>query len=67
MNSTCAECGSTKVEQAIIESAALRLDRSSTMKKVFSVGGQIQCLACLDCGAITRLRADPKAMADALP
>ena len=48
------------------ESAVLRLDRSSTMKKVFSVGGVIHCVACLECGAITRLRVDPKELAAAL-
>ncbi|MFO0602375.1 MAG: hypothetical protein U0324_04330 [Polyangiales bacterium] len=66
MNTTCAECNSSRTEAAAIDGAALRLDRSSTMKKVFNVGGVIHCVACLECGAITRLRADPKAMADAL-
>ena len=66
MNTTCAECGSARTEAAVIDGAALRLDRSSTLKKVFNVGGQILCVACLECGAITRLRADPKAMAEAL-
>lgn len=66
MNTTCAECNSSRTEAAAIESAVLRLDRSSTMKKVFSVGGVIHCVACLECGAITRLRVDPKELAAAL-
>jgi hypothetical protein len=66
MEKTCADCGSSHVEAAVVEGAAVRMERSSTMKKVFSVGGQLQCTACLDCGAITRFRGDPKAFAEML-
>ena len=65
-DSTCAACGSSRVESAAIEGAALRPEKSSMRKRIFSVGMQIQCLACLDCGAITGLRVDPKAMASVL-
>jgi hypothetical protein len=64
MDATCAECGSGRVEEAVLEGAAVRLERSSTLKKVFNVGGQVRCAACLDCGAVTRLRCDPKALAE---
>ncbi len=63
MEKSCAECRSSRVEAAVIEGAAVRLEAASTLKKVFSVGGQIHCLACLDCGAITRLRGDAEALA----
>ena len=62
----CEKCGSTRVESAVLEGAALRLERSPTLKKVFSVGMQVSCLACLECGALTRLRVDPTAMARAI-
>jgi hypothetical protein len=65
-DSTCAACGSSRVEAGAIESASLRLEKTSTRKKIFSVGMQVKCLACFDCGAVTRLRVDPKAMASAL-
>ncbi len=64
--SNCEKCGSSRVESGIVEGAGLRLDRSSTLKRVFSVGMQVSCVACLECGALTRLRVDPTAMARAI-
>ncbi len=66
MNTRCA-CGSTRVEKAILESAAIRLERSSTLKKVFNTGGVVNCDVCIDCGAIFNLRGDPKGLAEMLP
>lgn len=63
MDTRCA-CGSTRVEKAQLESAAIRLERSSTLKKVFNTGGVVSCDVCLDCGAISNLRGDPKLLAE---
>jgi hypothetical protein len=52
------------VEKAQLESAAIRLERSSTLKKVFNTGGVVSCDVCLDCGAISNLRGDPKLLAE---
>lgn len=60
-------CVRSRVEAAFIEGASARVERSTTLAKVFSTGNQIRCTACLDCGAITRLRVDPKALAEQLP
>lgn len=57
---TCPECGSTRLEPGKLEGMTVRLDRSSTLKRVFAVGGVVACAACLDCGAISRLRALPE-------
>lgn len=64
--STCPSCGSERLEPGALQSAALTMDRVSTMKKVFNTGGLVRCLACLDCGAIFDLRADPKHLAEML-
>lgn len=48
----------------MLEGAAIRLERSSTLKKVFNTGGVVNCDVCLDCGAITNLRGDPKLLSE---
>lgn len=65
MTKQCA-CGSSRLEKATLESAALRLEAASTMKKVFNTGGVVSCDVCLDCGAIHNLRGDPKSLAEML-
>lgn len=67
MDGTCSACGSTQTEAAQLEGMAVRLDRSSTMKKIFNVGGGVRCRVCLACGAITNLKADPEKLAEMLP
>jgi len=66
MSEKCPSCSSSRVEPAKIESAAIRLDRASTLKKVFNVGGEISCSVCLECGVLFGLRGDPAALAKAL-
>lgn len=66
MTVKCTACGSTNVQRATIEGAALRLDNSSTLKKVFNTGGQIFTEVCLDCGVLGPLRGDPKKLAKML-
>ncbi|MES2639402.1 MAG: hypothetical protein V4850_07950 [Myxococcota bacterium] len=63
MERKCTACGSANVESAILEGAAIRLERASLKKKIFNVGGAISCVACLDCGALTSLRGDPASLA----
>ncbi len=63
METRCA-CGSARLEKAILESAAIRLERASTLKKVFNTGGVVNCDVCLDCGAINNLRGDPKLLSE---
>lgn len=60
---TCPACASTRLEAAQLEGMALRLDRSSTLKKVFNVGGLVSCTVCLDCGRIFDLHGDPARLA----
>lgn len=67
MSAKCEACGSTRVEAATIEGAAIRLERSSTLKKVFNTGGVIRCDVCVECGAIGRLRGDAAALREMLP
>lgn len=62
----CGSCGSHRVESSVLEGMAIRPERVSTMKKVFNVGGQVSCVVCLDCGALSGLRADPAAVAKML-
>lgn len=59
-------CGSTRLEDAALEGAALRLEGASTLKKVFNVGGIIRFKVCLDCGLVGDMRADPEALAKML-
>ena len=66
MEPKCPSCASERSEPSAIEGACVRPDRASTLKKVFNVGGIISCRACMDCGAIFDLRADPKALAKML-
>lgn len=66
MTVKCTACGSTNVQRATIEGAALSLDSSPTLKKVFNVGGQISTEVCLDCGVLGPLRGDPKKLAKML-
>lgn len=63
METRCA-CGSARLEKARLEGAAIRLERSSTLKKVFNTGGVVYCHVCLDCGAISNLRGDPKLLSE---
>lgn len=62
----CAECGSTNVQKATIDGAAVRLHQSSILKQVFNTGGQILTEVCLDCGLIGPLRGDPNMLAGML-
>ena len=62
----CGSCGSSRVESSLLEGMAVRPERVSTLKKVFNVGGQVFCVVCLDCGALSGLRADPAAVAQML-
>jgi len=62
MDARCA-CGSARLENAQLEGMAIRLERSSTLKKVFNVGGVVLCRVCLDCGALSDLRGDPEKLA----
>ena len=66
MQPKCTTCGSERVESAILASAAVTLDKSSTMKKVFNTGGQVTCSVCLDCGTVFHLRCDPAKLAQML-
>lgn len=66
MTNKCAACGSSRMEQATLEGAAVRLESSSTVKKVFNVGGLISCEVCMACGRIGPLRADPEKLAKML-
>lgn len=61
--SRCPVCQSTRVEPAKLEGMTVRLDKTSTLKRVFAVGGVVGCTACLDCGAISHLRAVPEELA----
>ncbi len=65
-NADCPECGSAKIEEGHIESTCITLKRSSTLKKVFSVGGLVHCRICMSCGALFGLRGDPEALAKML-
>ena len=47
----CPACGSDRIEEAQLEGMAVRLERSSTLKKVFNVGGLVRCRVCMQCGA----------------
>lgn len=67
MDTKCASCGSTRIEVAQLEGMAVRLDRSSTLKKVFNVGGLVTCHVCMECGALFDLRGDPAKLAEMLP
>ena len=62
----CAKCGSARVEAARLDGMALSLEKSSTMKKIFNVGGAVSCRVCIDCGAIFDLRGDPEKLAEML-
>jgi len=66
MSQSCPSCSSTRTEPAKIEGAAVRLEHTSTLKKVFNVGGEISCTVCVECGVLFGLRADPAAIAKAL-
>lgn len=66
MKDQCNGCGSSRLEPATLESTAIRLERTSTMKKVFNTGGVVRCDVCLDCGGINNLRGDPKALGEML-
>jgi hypothetical protein len=59
----CEKCGSARVEAAQLEGMAIRLERASTMKKIFNVGGVVSCQVCIDCGAVFDLRGDPEKLA----
>lgn len=66
MDIKCSGCGSARLEKATLESAAIRMERTSTMKKVFNTGGVVSMDVCLDCGALNNLRGDPKSLAEML-
>jgi hypothetical protein len=66
MDEKCSACGSGRTEAAQLEGMAVRMDRTSTLKKVFNTGGAVRCRVCLDCGAITSLKADPEGLAEML-
>ncbi|MCE9581448.1 MAG: hypothetical protein K8T20_02920 [Planctomycetes bacterium] len=66
MKAKCSECGSTNIEQASIDGAAVRLSKSPILKKVFNTGGQILTEVCLDCGLFGPLRGDPNMLASML-
>lgn len=59
----CPACGSDRIEEAQLEGMAVRLERSSTLKKVFNVGGLVRCRVCMQCGALSDLRGDPEKLA----
>lgn len=62
----CSACGSRNVQPATIEGAAVRLENSSTLKKVFNTGGQVMTDVCLDCGVLGPLRGDPNLLSKML-
>ncbi|MCC6742084.1 MAG: hypothetical protein IT452_23890 [Planctomycetia bacterium] len=66
MPESCPACKSANLEQAAIVSAAIQLDRASTMKKLFAAP-EIKATVCMDCGHIGSLRADPAQLAKLLP
>lgn len=66
MTNRCIGCGSARLEKAVLESAAIRLERTTTMKKVFNTGGVVNMDVCLDCGALNNLRGDPKTLGEML-
>lgn len=66
MDEKCDACGSGRTETAQLEGMALCLDRTSTLKKVFNAGGLVRCRVCLDCGALTNLKADPEKLGEML-
>lgn len=59
-------CGSKRFEAGQFDGMALTLQASSLRKKVFNVGGQLHCMVCMDCGAISDLKADPKKLEEML-
>ena len=63
MKTHCENCKSARLENALLEGAAVQLERAATMKKVLQAGGQMRCRVCLDCGALSDLRVDPQEMA----
>jgi hypothetical protein len=67
MDPQCDQCGSVRLEDAQLEGVAIRPDRAALMKKIFNVGGVVKCRVCLDCGAISDLRGDPKKLVEMVP
>lgn len=66
MEGQCSGCGSTKLERCRLEGASIRLEKASTLKKVFSVGTVVNAEVCLACGLLGPLRGDPEALQAAL-
>lgn len=62
----CPKCGRSRIESATVDGAALRPDAAPITKKIFSVGMQLLCSVCRDCGAIFDLRVDTARLADQL-
>lgn len=63
----CPSCGSSRLEAAVLEGMVIRLDRAGTLSRVFSVGTEVHCKVCMDCGAVSDLRGDPAKLAAKLP
>lgn len=64
MEPKCGGCGTTRLEKAMLEGTALRLERSSALKKVLNVGGAVFADVCLERGAVSNLRGDPAKLAE---
>lgn len=59
MANVCGGCGSARLEEGSIVSAGVQLDRASTLKKILAAP-ELKIVACLDCGRVDGLRADPE-------
>jgi hypothetical protein len=58
MTTTCAACGSDRLEKGLLMSAALSLDKQSAWSRAVT-GAQVLALACMTCGHVS-LSADPE-------
>jgi len=61
MSESCPACKSTNLEEAAVMSAGLQPVRASALRKALAAA-EIKARVCMDCGAIDRLRADPKTL-----
>ena len=66
MQGQCDGCGSTRLDKCAIEGAARRLEKSSTIKEVFSTGMIIHADVCMACGRIGPWRPIRRPLAKAL-
>ena len=51
--------GEQRLEEGSIVGAAVQFERASTLKKILAAP-EIRVVACLDCGRVDGLRADPE-------